>query len=247
MMPSLPTTRETIIQAADDLFYGEGIRAASMDAIAERAGVTKRTLYYHFRGKDDLVAAYLVRCFQYNGPIRSGRIVDFVAPTVEDRFAIEVVDKGQQALLEFVFRGDADMPKHRAHQLGKEALDQIERGRMGRREGEGKAARRLRREPSRGLARDMRRMVVEDDLDCRIGRIRGVQELEKLDEFATAMAVFDQRVDVTAQQVDAGHQGHSAMTFVLVIAHHGRAATRQRREIRCRRADRLNCVSLDLT
>ena len=49
---------------------------------------------------------------------------------------------------------------------------------MGRREGEGKAARRLRREPSRDLARDMRSMVVADDLDCRIGRIRGVQELE---------------------------------------------------------------------
>jgi AcrR family transcriptional regulator len=52
-------TRANIIQAADDLFYGEGIRGASMDAIAERAGVTKRTLYYHFRSKDDLIAAYL--------------------------------------------------------------------------------------------------------------------------------------------------------------------------------------------
>lgn len=52
-------TRMNIIQAADDLFYGEGIRSASMDAIAERAGVTKRTLYYHFRSKDDLIAAYL--------------------------------------------------------------------------------------------------------------------------------------------------------------------------------------------
>jgi AcrR family transcriptional regulator len=52
-------TRANIIQAADDLFYGEGIRSASMDAIAERAGVTKRTLYYHFRSKDDLIAAYL--------------------------------------------------------------------------------------------------------------------------------------------------------------------------------------------
>jgi len=44
------------ISAADDLFYGEGVRATSMDAIAERAGVTKRTLYYHFRSKDDLPA-----------------------------------------------------------------------------------------------------------------------------------------------------------------------------------------------
>ena len=53
------TTRERIITAASKLFYGEGIRAVSMDAVAEQAGVTKRTLYYHFTSKDDLVAAYL--------------------------------------------------------------------------------------------------------------------------------------------------------------------------------------------
>lgn len=53
------TTRQQIIQAADVLFYGEGIRSASMDAIAAKAGVTKRTLYYHFPSKDDLIASYL--------------------------------------------------------------------------------------------------------------------------------------------------------------------------------------------
>ena len=42
------TTRERIVTAAGKLFYGEGIRAVSMDAVAEKAGVTKRTLYYHF-------------------------------------------------------------------------------------------------------------------------------------------------------------------------------------------------------
>jgi AcrR family transcriptional regulator len=52
-------TRELIIAAASDLFYREGIGRVSMDAVAEKAGVTKRTLYYHFRSKDDLVAAYL--------------------------------------------------------------------------------------------------------------------------------------------------------------------------------------------
>ena len=52
-------TRERIVTAAARLFYNEGIRAASVDAIAERAGVTKKTLYYHFRSKDELIAAYL--------------------------------------------------------------------------------------------------------------------------------------------------------------------------------------------
>ncbi|WP_421590307.1 TetR/AcrR family transcriptional regulator [Shinella sp. M27] len=52
-------TRDRIVLAAGKLFHQEGIRAVSMDAVAERTGVTKRTLYYHFRSKDDLIAAHL--------------------------------------------------------------------------------------------------------------------------------------------------------------------------------------------
>ena len=52
-------TRRRLIAAADQLFYGQGIRAVGVDAVAEAAGVTKRTLYYHFASKDDLIAAYL--------------------------------------------------------------------------------------------------------------------------------------------------------------------------------------------
>jgi AcrR family transcriptional regulator len=59
-------TRERIISAASALFYNQGIRAVSVDAVAARAGLTKRTLYYHFRSKDDLVAAYLAARDQPN-------------------------------------------------------------------------------------------------------------------------------------------------------------------------------------
>jgi AcrR family transcriptional regulator len=52
-------TRSKIIDAAGALFYEHGLRSVSVDAIAEQAGVTKRTLYYHFRSKDALIAAYL--------------------------------------------------------------------------------------------------------------------------------------------------------------------------------------------
>src|SRR3954465_5775091 len=52
-------TRERIISAANALFYNDGIRGVSVDAVAAKAGVTKRTLYYHFKSKDDLIAAYL--------------------------------------------------------------------------------------------------------------------------------------------------------------------------------------------
>jgi AcrR family transcriptional regulator len=63
--PQSPT-RERIISAANALFYNQGIRAVSVDAVAERAGLTKRTLYYHFRSKDELVAAYLAARDQPN-------------------------------------------------------------------------------------------------------------------------------------------------------------------------------------
>jgi len=59
MAASALPTKERIVAAGSKLFYAEGIGRVSMDAVAEKAGVTKRTLYYHFRSKDDLVAAYL--------------------------------------------------------------------------------------------------------------------------------------------------------------------------------------------
>lgn len=59
MAVNAAVTRAQILQAADDLFYAEGLSSVSMDRIAERAGVTKKTLYYHFRSKDDLMGDYL--------------------------------------------------------------------------------------------------------------------------------------------------------------------------------------------
>ncbi len=63
--PSEPT-RARIVQAASALFYNEGIRRVSVDEVAAKAGLTKRTLYYHFKSKDDLVAAYLAARDQPN-------------------------------------------------------------------------------------------------------------------------------------------------------------------------------------
>lgn len=48
-----------MLDAADVLFYEEGIRATGVEAVAEGAGVTKMTLYAHFASKDDLILAYL--------------------------------------------------------------------------------------------------------------------------------------------------------------------------------------------
>jgi AcrR family transcriptional regulator len=64
-MPSAEKTdmKERILQAADRLFYLEGIRAIGVDTIAAAIGISKRTLYNHFPSKDALIAAYLERRF----------------------------------------------------------------------------------------------------------------------------------------------------------------------------------------
>lgn len=48
-----------IAEVAADLFYRDGIHAVGVDRVANTAGLTKRTLYRHFRSKDDLIAASL--------------------------------------------------------------------------------------------------------------------------------------------------------------------------------------------
>lgn len=59
MSEKVNPTRKRLVDAATRLFYAEGIGRVSVDAVAEKAGLTKRTLYYHFKSKDDLIAAYL--------------------------------------------------------------------------------------------------------------------------------------------------------------------------------------------
>jgi len=51
--------RDRLIEAANELFYAQGLRAVSVDKVIERAGTTKVTFYRHFQSKDDLIVAYL--------------------------------------------------------------------------------------------------------------------------------------------------------------------------------------------
>ena len=57
MRPS--SKREQLIRAALELFLKEGFHAVGVDAIAKRANVTKKTLYHHFKSKDELILAVL--------------------------------------------------------------------------------------------------------------------------------------------------------------------------------------------
>jgi len=54
-----PNAHDALLGATSELTYARGITATGVDAIAARAGVTKRTLYQHFGSKDQLVAEAL--------------------------------------------------------------------------------------------------------------------------------------------------------------------------------------------
>ncbi|HEX7937122.1 MAG TPA: TetR/AcrR family transcriptional regulator [Paraburkholderia sp.] len=56
-----PEAQQHLLRAADELFYREGVRAVGVDAVVERAGVNKMSLYRQFSSKDELVMAYLER------------------------------------------------------------------------------------------------------------------------------------------------------------------------------------------
>ncbi len=51
-----------MIETAVGLFNRQGFHAVGVDAISERAGITKKTLYHHFKSKEDLILAAL-RCY----------------------------------------------------------------------------------------------------------------------------------------------------------------------------------------
>jgi AcrR family transcriptional regulator len=54
-MPPPPAARAKVLRAFADLLVDSGERAATLDAVAERAGVSKGGLLYHFGSKDALV------------------------------------------------------------------------------------------------------------------------------------------------------------------------------------------------
>src|SRR5256885_16321234 len=54
-----PNAHDALLAATSELTYERGITGTGVEAIAARAGVTKRTLYQHFGSKDRLVAEAL--------------------------------------------------------------------------------------------------------------------------------------------------------------------------------------------
>jgi AcrR family transcriptional regulator len=90
-------TRERLLQAAQELIEEGGYAAASVAAIAERAGVAAGTLYRHFESKEDLfVEVFRLVC---SGEERAMRVAAASMP--DDGLA---VDRLEEVLATFAER-----------------------------------------------------------------------------------------------------------------------------------------------
>ncbi len=52
-------THRRLLEAAADLFYSAGVKATCIDNVVAKSGISKPTLYTHFRSKEELLAAVL--------------------------------------------------------------------------------------------------------------------------------------------------------------------------------------------
>jgi AcrR family transcriptional regulator len=79
-----PSARERLLDAADELFYDEGVRSVGIDRVIERAGVAKASLYSTFGSKEELVRAYLTRRYE----ARKSRLTHVVEAEITPRAKI---------------------------------------------------------------------------------------------------------------------------------------------------------------
>lgn len=93
--PKSVEKRRKIREAAVKLFLDKGFDGASMDEIAEQAGVSKQTVYSHFNNKEELFSACICeKCVSYE---LSSEFVDLTTPV--DEMLREIGHKFSRMLL----------------------------------------------------------------------------------------------------------------------------------------------------
>lgn len=127
-------TRQRIIDAAYTLFYQSGFMRTGVDAVADAAGITKRTLYQHFRSKDDLIAAVMERQHQM-ALQRIRKWADQISGK-PDQMLITLFEKLAQWAAGTQWKGSgftraavefADLPGHPARKAARRHKEKVER------------------------------------------------------------------------------------------------------------------------
>jgi AcrR family transcriptional regulator len=113
-----PGTRERIQDVALELFTEQGYEATSLREIAERLGVTKAALYYHFKTKDDIITSLVERQVAHLAELldwarEQPRTVDTRREFVR-RYAEMLRQAGHERLIRFFERNPTVMRSHKS-------------------------------------------------------------------------------------------------------------------------------------
>jgi AcrR family transcriptional regulator len=99
-------TQFRILQAALELFNEHGTAAVSSNRIAERCGISKGNLQYHFRNKREIIYAVFQQAI---GEMDAGWYRDHLAPTLEHMAAMFVRQLQLILKYRFFYREMADL------------------------------------------------------------------------------------------------------------------------------------------
>jgi len=127
--------RERILDVALELFNAQGYDATSLREIAERLGVTKAALYYHFKSKGDILLELHLRLHDLGGDLLAeldalpDDQVVVAWPGLVDRFIDSVMANRELFLLHQrnrrAFEQIADDPRH--HQANEDVEERFRR------------------------------------------------------------------------------------------------------------------------
>jgi AcrR family transcriptional regulator len=116
--PAVGETRARIQEVALELFTENGYEATSLREIAERLGVTKAALYYHFRTKDDIVASIVAELVRRMEELTAwGRRQPRDRATRQEfvrRYSALLHEQGHHRLMRFFERNQLAMKRHAA-------------------------------------------------------------------------------------------------------------------------------------
>jgi AcrR family transcriptional regulator len=86
------TSRERILDAAMEVFAQSGYRRASMDQVAEAAGLTRQAVYHYFKSKAELFRASVEALHEeaLQAEIEAGRAAEAAGKTLAETLAAQV-------------------------------------------------------------------------------------------------------------------------------------------------------------
>jgi AcrR family transcriptional regulator len=135
------SAKEKILDAAAVLFYNDGIANTGINAITERAGVAKMSLYNNFPTKSDLIATYIQARHQEWLDLYAKRLVHAQTPFERILAVFDAYQDHAEYAYEKGFRGcgllnaaaefPAASPERIAVKQHKDEVEQIVLGHLG--------------------------------------------------------------------------------------------------------------------